>query len=119
MSETENNTLQIVRGDDEAITVTVTDKDTGDAINITGYTIMFTVRSDVDATDDTTALIKKDVTTHTTPAEGITTINLTHEDTAVAAGNYRYDVQYKDTQNKIKTILIGDIEILQDVTKRT
>lgn len=33
MSETENNTLQIVRGDDEAITVTVTDKDTGTALD--------------------------------------------------------------------------------------
>lgn len=112
------NSLEIVRGDDTAIEVTFTDKATGDPIDLTGSTVMFTVRADRDDTDDENAIIKVDVTVHTDPTAGQTVINMTHEDTAVQTGNFFYDVQYVDTANKVQTLVIGEVAIVQDVTKR-
>lgn len=111
--------IEIVRGDDEAIELEFTDAENNTAIDLTDCAIMFTVRANKNDTDDDTALIKKDVYTHTDPTNGKTTINLLHTDTAVASGTYSYDVQYVDTEGKVKTLVIGSIAILQDVTKRT
>lgn len=111
--------IQIVRGDDEAIELEFTDELTSAAVDLTGSTIMFTVRASKSDTDDDNALIQKDVTTHSDPTSGKTTINLLKTDTDVATGDYYYDVQYVDTENKVKTLVIGKISIVQDVTKRS
>ena len=114
-----NADIEIVRGDDEAIELEFVNESDNTPVNLTGSTVMFTVRTNTDDTSDDNAIIKKDVLTHSDPTHGKTTINLLHTETAVQAGNYKYDVQYKDTDGKIKTLLIGDIAIVQDVTKRT
>ena len=114
-----NTDIEIVRGDDEAIELEFTDAETSTTVDLTDCAIMFTVRANKSETNDDTALIKKDVYAHTDAPAGKTTINLLHTDTAVAPGNYSYDVQYVDTEGKVKTLVIGNIAILQDVTKRT
>ncbi len=111
--------IQIIRGDDEAITLEFTDEITAAPIDLTNCAIMFTVRANKQDTNDDTALIKKDVYIHTDPIAGKSTINLLSTDTNVATGNYFYDVQYVDTANKVKTLVIGNVEIIQDVTKRS
>lgn len=116
--DTCNNDFEIVRGDNENIEVTFTDNDTNLPINITGYTVYFTVNMTKDSIDDEDAVIKKDITDHTDPTNGKTLIQLTSTDTAIAIGKYHYDVQYKDENNQIKTVVIGNINIIQDVTKR-
>lgn len=114
-----NTDFEIVRGDDEAIELEFTDSITNTPVDITDCAVMFTVRADKADTNDDNALIKKDVYTHTDAANGKTTVNLLHTDTAVEPGNYFYDVQYVDTEGKVKTLVIGNIAIVQDVTKRT
>jgi hypothetical protein len=114
-----NTDIEIVRGDDEAIELEFTNEADNSAVDLTDTTVMFTVRTNTDETDDENAIIKKDVVTHSDPTNGKTTISLLHTETDVQAGNYKYDVQYKDAAGKIKTLLIGNISILQDVTKRT
>lgn len=113
-----NVPLELVRGDDETIEITFTDEN-GAPINITGYTVMFTLRANINKTSDTDALLQKNVTSHTNAVGGISAIGLSNSDTNITPGEYYYDVQYKDTSNKIKTVVIGTCTVIQDVTKRT
>jgi hypothetical protein len=66
------------------------------AASIAGSTILFTVKS-VESDDDTTdssALIAKNVTSHTDAANGISTITLLPADTrSLDPGNYYYSIK--------------------------
>jgi hypothetical protein len=108
------NKIKVYRGDDKDIVLTITDG--GTPLNITGYKVYMTVKTSTEDTD-ANAKIAKTVTSHTTPASGITTVSLTNTDTDISPGSYYYDVQYKDTNNKIKTIIFGDFVVLPDVTR--
>ena len=110
------NTLEIIRGDDETITVTFKDA-AGTVINITGYTVYFTVKSNLNMTD-ADAEIKKDITNHSDPTHGKTQIDLTSTDTAIASGVYYWDLQLKNSQGEISSTEKGEFKIVQDVTTR-
>lgn len=89
--------------------------------DITGCTVFFTVKSssDLGGTDDNSALIEKTVTSHTDPTNGKTNIVLSNIDTRIDADKYVYDIQIKDSQGNISSIVPQDIEFVEDVTKRT
>ncbi len=108
--------LYLTRGDDKFYVLTFTDGN-GDPIDITGWTIYFTVKRDLDDTDDE-ALIKKDITAHTDPTNGVTKIHLTSDDTDLI-GNFYYDIQVKKSDGIILTVLEGMITFKKDVTHRT
>lgn len=112
--------FEIIQGDDETITVTFKDED-GVAINITGYTVFFTMKKRPDDdSDDSDAPIKKTVTSHTDPTHGITVVNLTSAETALLEPRrYVYDFQLKDLSNKITSSRYGVLEVIKDVTNRT
>lgn len=110
--------IEIIRGDDVTINATFTDEN-GDAMNITGYTVFFTVKDNFTSTDDTGALISKTVTTHTFPLLGQTSISLSNTDTNLAEADYYYDFQLKDTSNKIASTQRGILAVTWDVTRRT
>ena len=57
----------------------------GEPIDITGYTVFFTVKKNVNQTDDQ-AIISKTNTTHTNPTGGITIIQITTSDSDVTPG---------------------------------
>lgn len=103
------------RGDDNTISLEFTQDDV--AVDITGWTIFFTVKRNMDADDDS-ADLQKDVTSHTDAAAGETEITLTDADTDDLSGCYYYDIQYKDDSGLIKTVLKGTIEFVEDVTRR-
>jgi len=90
------------------------------AIDITGYTIFFTVKTlaNIDS-DDTTAIIQKNITTHTSPTAGQSLLTLTTTDTDQTAGTYWYDLQVKTLSGNIISCEKGEFIISQDVTKRT
>ena len=109
--------INIIRGDTETITVTFTDSDSV-AIDITGYSVWFTVRRSVPATsltDDTDALISKEFTTG--GATGIATFAFSETDTTQDIDKYYYDVQYKDGSNNIVTVGVGYFNITSDITR--
>lgn len=112
--------FEIIQGDDHAIQVTFKDED-GVAINITGYTVYFTVKKKPDADeDDSTAVLKKEVTSHTDPTNGITNIEIAKADTEdVEPRRYFYDLQLKDGSGKISSSKYGVLEIIPDITNRT
>lgn len=108
--------LTIIKRD--SISFRLTCKDScGNAIDITGYTVYFTVKSLANiSSGDNTATIQKIVTSHTDPESGITHIALTSTDTNVDAGTYYYDIQIKTTTGAISSCVKGQIEIIQDIT---
>jgi hypothetical protein len=88
-------------------------------VDLTDATVYFTVKAAPDAdTTDTTAVIKKDITSHTSPTAGLTTITLTPTDTDVAPGDYGYDIKLKKATGEQSTITVGKLEIKDVYTMR-
>ena len=117
--EDSDNQISITRGDTETISLTFTDENDA-ALDITGYTIYFTVKKKADITkDDSFSVIQKDVTTHSNPTGGLSEIVLSNVDTAIGEGDYIYDIQTKDSSGNISTVIFGTFSVTNDVTKRT
>lgn len=88
--------------------------------DLTGYTVFFTVKPQDDtATDDSSALIQKTVTSHVDPTNGLTNIVLSNTDTRIAPDTYVYDIQAKDGSGNISSTASQAIEFVNDITKRT
>jgi hypothetical protein len=104
------------RGDSGRLDVTVTQSD-GTAYDLTGATLFLTVKNAL--TDaDAVAVIRKEVTAHDDAEEGESHFDLLTTDNATAGTRY-YDVQLKDSANKIFTLFGGLWKVLADVTVRT
>ena len=89
-------------------------------MDITGYTLFFTVKTLANLDNaDTSALIQKSITSHTDPTHGESLITLTSTDTDQTAGTYYYDIQIKSPSGNISSCVKGEFIIEQDVTKRT
>ena len=86
------------------------------AIDITGWTIYFTVKSKKSDTDGE-ALIQKDVTSHSDPTQGITLISLSATETDIIGSKY-YDIKIKDDEGNSNIILQGRILFSEVVTQR-
>lgn len=77
-------------------------------IDLTGATVYFTVKPAIDAdATDVAALIKKDITSHTDAANGLTAIALAPTDTDIAPGEYGYDIKLKKATGEQSTVEIG------------
>lgn len=112
------NTILLTRGDSKNIVANFDDGT--NAIDITGYTVFFTLKEVNDkAPNDDNAKIAKTITSHTDATAGETTIALDPSDTNLPYGIYKYDIQTKDPSGFITTVVIGDATVTDDVTKRT
>lgn len=92
------NNITIYRGRTYDFSYAHTDT-TGAAVPLTGCTVYFTVKSaeyDSEATDSS-ALIQKTITSHTSEAGGLTEWTLDDTDTYVTPGKYYYDVIVEDS----------------------
>lgn len=114
--------LEVIRGDSKVLTITFTDE-AGDALDLTGSTVFFTVKAqaDIDDSDDTNAVISETVTSFDDPTTGVAVVNIDSADTAVLdqETQYYYDLQVKDASAKIASTRRGQFKIIQDVTRRT
>jgi hypothetical protein len=107
------------RGDTSTFTVTVTTDGTT-PIDITGFTFLFTVDPSSEPTDNLNNLFQLSVgsgITLTDPTNGVMTIGITALQADQLPETYFYDLQMTDTSSLITTILKGEYEILQDITK--
>lgn len=110
----DSTTISIPRGNDRNLRATVSQDDV--VVDITGWTIFFTVKRDTDQ-EDADAAITKTVTPDD-PTNGICNIALTDDDTDIAEGIYRYDVKVKDDQDKLQNSSVGNFIIEDRVTIR-
>lgn len=85
--------------------------------NITGWVIFITLKKNIDDEDED-AVVSKEISDHTAPLDGITIIELTAEETTNLLGSYYYDIQYKETDDTITTLLKGTITFVKDITRR-
>lgn len=111
--------LTIIRGDNTTIELTYQDSDSN-AIDLTGATVFFTVKSAIDAdATDANAIIQKDVTSHADAANGRSDIELSDSDTDVALGEYLGDIQIKNAAGDIISSQVFTVQVKGDVTRRT
>lgn len=92
----------------------------GDPLDITGYTVFFTVKKNINQTDDQ-AVISKTNTIHSDPTNGISIITITTSETNdLQPGVYLYDIGYVNaTKNVKKTSDPEKFEIIGNVTRRS
>jgi len=102
--------------DDKSFPLTITDNQ-GTPIDITGDTIFFTVKA-AETDTDANALIKVDVTSHTDPTAGKTTITIPKAKSNTIVGEHYFDIQ-RLHGTSISTICKGTFHLIQDITIRT
>ncbi|MDD5265448.1 MAG: hypothetical protein PHU43_11530 [Candidatus Bipolaricaulis sp.] len=88
------------------------------AIDITGWTIWFTIKNSTDDAD-ADAIIQKKITVHTSPAAGLSAISMTAAETDSFDSTYKYDIQIKKADGTIRTVLEDTITFTKDVTRST
>lgn len=110
------NTITIKRNNDRTYNTTVKNKDTGAPIDITDYTLVFSVKRNRDDADDA-AIIHFVNTTHTVPAEGTTYITIDASETEdVETGKYYYDILLIGSNQKRSSSLTGLFIVEQEIT---
>lgn len=110
------NPIYIYRGDDRDLNITFTNA-AGAPLDITGYSVWFTAKTDP-LLPDGSAILQSIVSTFTSPTSGTATIPITHTQTSgLVAGQYYYDIQYKTAGSKIYTAVNDFLIVTNDVTK--
>ena len=101
----EADTITITRNTTEPLTLNFTSN--GIAVNLTGSTVYFTVKSDF-RNVDSEALISKTITSHSMPTAGITSLTLSTLDTDIDIGNYFYQIAIKNSLSEISRSYTGN-----------
>jgi len=110
-----NINLEIFRGDSKNYKLILTDN-SGNPIDLTGKTVIFTVKKS-ENDDDSNAKIQKVITTHTDPVNGKTEISLLPDDTELEPDTYIFDIQLSDNQF-VHTVVTGRFIVKADITRR-
>ena len=110
-----NNSIKISRGDSLILTHTVKDTN-GSAVDITGSTPYFTVKTD-NTLPDSGSTIQK-IGALTDAAGGECTFTLIPTDTAITVDiEYYYDIEIYFSSTDVRTSESGTFKVIQDVTK--
>ena len=103
-----------VRGDTLYLSLQVTDAETKQPVDITGWIVYFTVKGKPTDGDDQAVLQK--VITVSEGAEGKVTITCLNTEMELTPAKYYYDIQMITAQGEVFTPIIGQITIVQDIT---
>ena len=111
--------IKMKRGDTRTITATFVDS-SGDPIDLTGGTVFFTVNASKNPTDDTDAVIEKDITSFDDPTTGVQDITMSSSDTnSLDAGTYYYDLPFVSSTGVVISNKTYKFIIEPDITRRT
>lgn len=113
-----NQDYELVAGEDKTITVPVTDIN-GVAINLTGASLEWSVKTAMDAASDSITL-----TTGTSPGgivvaaptSGVAVITLASASTSALLGGYYHDLRVLDSATHKTTVLKGKVIITNSVS---
>ena len=113
------NDLQMFRGDDRILTVTVVDS--GGLVDLTDAVLRFTTKRKV-SDSDTNAVIVKTTTdgidTGEDPTLGVATITIDAVDTVdEEPGRLHWDIQLTDADDKVRTVAKGTLTLVGDVSE--
>lgn len=124
------NISNIIRGDSQLFIPTVTANNL--PLNLTNFTVFFTVNASNDPTDDSGAILEKQTTPTTIqtilfngvtytidPTKGQAAIELANSDTQdLIPGGYFFDIQIVDTVGNVVSLKQGSFTIIPDITRR-
>ena len=116
-TNTTDNDITFYRGDDISFNMAFTADDDITPLDITGWTIFFTIKNNKSDTD-AKAVLKKEFSNFAAPLTGIAPIIVSHVETDGFKGNYYYDFQVKRLDGTILTISNGSITFKEDITRR-
>lgn len=91
-------------------------KKDGIAENITGWSVYYTVKQNVEDADNISK-ISKTITSHVSAIEGKTLITLDPTDTDITAGIYWYSIDYKDDDDNEGVLFTGKLRISEPIRK--
>jgi hypothetical protein len=104
----------MIRGDSYNCTLTFSNEQ--GPIDITGWSVFFTLKKNW-LQPDSEAALQKIITQHTNPTQGQTALTLLPADTQqLFPGDYDFDIQAVDTSGNVYTVLRGKFTIEYDVT---
>jgi len=103
------------RGDTEPLVITI--KKDGTAIDVSGWSFKFTVDPSSDPTVDTANLFQLTGTFVTDGTDGQVQFSPSAVQMDITPDIYFYDIERTDGAGKIRTIMSGQFEVLQDITK--
>jgi hypothetical protein len=112
--------IKRIRSDDYNLDIQLLKEDgtiDGEPINLTGCTVFFTVKRNLQE-PDSRALIRVDVSSHTDPVNGVTSIPLTASQCDLV-GDFNYDVKVKYSTGTIESVMKDTIIFIDHVTIRT
>ena len=106
-----NVDLALVKSDSKTYTLTI--KDDGVAVDISGWSLYFTVKANYEDAD-VDAIITKNVIfpANASSVAGVGYLLLTEDDTDVALGNYKYDMKLISSETSRETFLRGKYNII-------
>lgn len=106
--------FELIRGDTFVLAIKLKTQD-GNYQDLRGYKFYFTVKENINQSDEE-ANLKVDVSV--SGDEPIYDIVLEADTSSLLSREYFYDIQMKTPANQVKTLLIGKIKLLPDVTTR-
>lgn len=105
------NSLTIIRGDSDSLTVTCTNPDKTIHPLVEGDIIYFSLK---DSIKDEEFSLQKSVSTFT--PEGKAVVELTHEDTmSLTSPQYKYSVQLRRADDTVSTLAYGNFMVKEVV----
>ena len=108
--------ITMYRGDGYPITLKLTDKITGAAIDLTGCSLIMTVSTLEYPPDNSTKLFDVDGVLDTDPTTGRVSFTPNPSDVAVP-GSYFYDIQLTNPSGHVRTVAKSTFAVFQDITK--
>lgn len=110
--------IETYRGDDLKLVVSFAQED-GTVYDLTGATLFLTIKKSISDTD-AEAIYRDTITSFDDPTSGSQDIvipNTTTDNFVITS--YVYDIQLKESDGSIKTVIKGKILVDLDVTRRT
>lgn len=104
----------VTQGDDVSYDLAFTD-DSGNAIDITGWTVWLTVKDSL-GQSDVDAPIQKEITSHDDPNNGETSFSFSASETKPLSGTKYYDLQVQQGTGSIRTVVTGTVYFAPEVT---
>lgn len=118
MSYIVKNLDPLVRGDDWNIKFQVTSG--GFPVDITGFSYKMTLKAKKEDPDPGAVQLSGSSLVPAEAQEGVLFMKAARAATdSITPGNYNYDLQQIDAQGYVKTLLIGKVRVVADITRTT
>lgn len=107
----------VIRGDTRRVNTEFFDTDGTTPLDLTNGTVYFTVNASDNPSDDTSASIKKVITSFDDPTTGTQVVTLSTTDTDITPGTYWYDSQFVDSVGNKVSSYRGRFIVQSDITR--